>query len=82
MSAELGELEVRRKGKDLVFDLGEWSSVMASRKNDDGTVSFVTALSEFKGFPLVVGKRDGKRVLIALDGQHEYVFNEIGDGKR
>ncbi|KHA76789.1 beta-lactamase [Janthinobacterium lividum] len=82
VSLELGELQVQRKGKDLVFDFGEWSSVMASRKSDDGSMSFVTALPEFEGFPFVVGNRDGKRVLIALDGQHEYVFNEHGDGNR
>ena len=41
-SPELGELAVRRQAHSTVFDLGEWRSSVASRKNDDGTISFMT----------------------------------------
>jgi hypothetical protein len=59
-----------------VFDFGEWKSTVASRKNDDGTISFITIDPSVSGLEFVVGERSGKRVLIIRDGQHEYVFNE------
>jgi hypothetical protein len=59
-----------------IFDLGEWQSTVASRKNDDGTTSFITIDPGTDGFEFVVGDRAGKRVLIIRDGQHEYVFAE------
>ena len=53
-----------------------WHSAVASRKNDDGTTSFVSIDPTVDGFNFVVGARDGKRALIMRDGQHEYVFVE------
>jgi hypothetical protein len=44
--------------------------------NDDRTVSFITIDPTLAGFEFVVGDRQGKRALIARDGQHEYVFAE------
>jgi CubicO group peptidase (beta-lactamase class C family) len=41
-SQELGELAVRTEGGVTTFDFGEWKSTVASRKNDDGTTSFIT----------------------------------------
>ena len=50
---------------------------MASRKNDDGTTSFITIDPGTDGFEFVVGEREGKRALIIRDGQHEYTFREV-----
>jgi CubicO group peptidase (beta-lactamase class C family) len=75
-SSALGEITVRKDAGATVFDFGEWKSTVASRKNDDGTVSFVTADPTVIGFHFVVGERSGKRVLVVRDGQHEYVFTE------
>ena len=75
-SRELGELEVRSQGGVTTFDFGEWKSTVASRKNDDGTISFITIDPTNDGFEFVEGERGGKRVLIIRDGQHEYVFME------
>jgi hypothetical protein len=75
-NAALGDLEVSHRGKDLVFDFGEWKSVIASRKNDDGTISFVTIDPTLIGFEFVVAERDGKRALVIRDAQHEYAFIE------
>lgn len=75
-SSALGDLTVERLKTGTVFDFGEWKSTVASRKNDDGTVSFITVDPATLGFEFVVGERSGKRVLIIRDGQHEYVFNE------
>ena len=75
-SNELGELDVKSKDGITTFDFGEWKSAVASRKNDDGTISFVTIDPTNAGFEFVVGERAGKHVLVIRDGQHEYVFTE------
>jgi CubicO group peptidase (beta-lactamase class C family) len=75
-SPALGTLAVRAKDGATVFDLGKWNSAVASRKNDDGTISFVTIDPTVDGFTFVVGERDGKRALIIRDAQHEYPFIE------
>jgi CubicO group peptidase (beta-lactamase class C family) len=75
-SPELGELAIQRQGSKVVFDLGEWRSSVASRKNDDGTISFITIDPGGSGFEFVEGKRNDKRVLIVREGQHEYLFTE------
>ena len=75
-STALGEITVRRNGGATTFDFGEWKSTVASRKNDDGTVSFITIDPAVTGFDFVVAERSGKRALVVRDGQHEYVFTE------
>ncbi|MEX2262919.1 MAG: serine hydrolase domain-containing protein [Bryobacteraceae bacterium] len=75
-SPELGELAVRRQKSSTVFDLGEWRSSVASRKNDDGTISFMTIDPGGAGFEFVESKRNDKRALIVREGQHEYIFTE------
>jgi hypothetical protein len=42
-SDALGEIGIHRQGAAAVFDFGEWKSSLASRKNDDGTISFFPA---------------------------------------
>lgn len=75
-SKELGELDVIKKDGATTFDFGRWKSAVASRKNDDGTISFVTIDPASRGFEFVVSERSGKKALIIRDGQHEYVFTE------
>jgi CubicO group peptidase (beta-lactamase class C family) len=77
-SPALGEITVKKQGAATVFDFGEWGSTVASRKNDDGTLSFITIDPSNEGFEFVVGERDGKRVLIIRDAQHEYIAVEAG----
>ena len=54
-----------------VFDFGEFKSAMASRKNDDGTISFRTIDPGVAGFEFVVVGN----TLVLRDSQHEYVFS-------
>ncbi len=75
-SPALGEITVKKQGAATVFDFGEWGSAVASRKNDDGTTSFITIDPSNEDFDFVVGERDGKRVLIIRDAQHEYIAVE------
>ena len=76
-SPELGRIDVRRRGDGLAFRFSAGiESPMASRRNDDGTVSFVTLESTLLGFPFVVASVGGRRQLIVRDSQHEYRFAE------
>jgi CubicO group peptidase (beta-lactamase class C family) len=77
-SKELGDIDVKSADGKTVFDFGEWKSAVASRKNDDGSISFVTIDPAVGGFEFVVGDKDGKRTLTIRDGQHEYIFTEEG----
>jgi CubicO group peptidase (beta-lactamase class C family) len=77
VSPALGDLTVAADGPARTFDFGEWKSPVASRKNDDGTTSFVTVGHGVAGWlELVPAERDGKRALVVRDMQHEYVFLE------
>ncbi|HEY4179223.1 MAG TPA: serine hydrolase domain-containing protein [Kofleriaceae bacterium] len=75
-SPQLGDIAVSTKGTTLVFDFGEYKSDVASKKNDDGTLSFVTIVPGMGGLEFVVGAANGKKTLTTRDGQHEYVFTE------
>lgn len=68
-NAALGSITVKAGNDAPVFDFGEWKSTVASRKNDDGTLSFVT-IDPPGGFEFVVAGN----TLVLRDSQHEYVF--------
>jgi len=76
VSPELGALRVRAQDGATIFDFGNWRSAVASRRNDDGTTSFVFTDPTIGGFNFVAGERNGKRALIIRDAQHEYAFVE------
>ena len=76
VSPALGALRVRTQDDATVFDFGNWHTAVASRKNDDGTTSFISIDATIDGFNFVVGEREGKRALIIRDAQHEYAFVE------
>ncbi len=71
---ELGHIDVKNDGDGVVFSFGLWSSHVASRKNDDGTVSLVTIDPGVPPFQFVVTSANGKQELITQDGQHKYVY--------
>lgn len=73
-NANLGELTIVRSGDGVFVDTGLWRSAVATRVNDDGTVSLATINPTLNGFQWVIGERDGKPALITRDAQHDYVF--------
>jgi CubicO group peptidase (beta-lactamase class C family) len=75
-SEALGGIAVEHHGVNTVFRFDGWQSTVASRKNDDGTVSFVTIDPTRDGFAFVRAERNGRRTLVVRDAQHEYVFTE------
>jgi CubicO group peptidase (beta-lactamase class C family) len=74
-NASLGEILVAR-GDTTVFDFGEFKSEVASRRNPDGSISFLTTIPGFDGLEFVVGGAADKRTLVFRDAQHEYTFSE------
>ena len=75
VNASLGEITVTTSGVSTIFDFGEWKSEVASRKNPDATISFITTVPGELGFEFVVGS-GARRTLTIRDAQHEYVFEE------
>jgi CubicO group peptidase (beta-lactamase class C family) len=75
----LGDITVRRTGPVTVFDFGEWKSDVASRRNPDGTISFLTIAPGIIGLEFVLGSGP-KPTLVIRDAQHEYVFVSDGTG--
>ena len=74
-NASLGDITVGTSSSATVFDFSEWKSEVGSRKNPDGTISFITTVPGAMGFEFVVGA-GAKRTLTIRDAQHEYVFEE------
>ena len=74
-NASLGDIDVSMASGKTYFDFGEWKSEVATKKNPDGTISFVTIVPGMEGFEFVVGA-GAKKTLITRDAQHEYIFDE------
>jgi hypothetical protein len=70
----VGGIVVRKNGGRTIFDFGEWSSEVATRKNPDGTISFLTTVPGFSGLEFVAGDKS----LTLRDAQHEYVLTASG----
>lgn len=71
---ELGHIDVRKDSSGVVFDFGLWNTHVASRKNDDGSISLVTIDPGLPGLQFVVNSANGKPQLVTRDGQHTYVY--------
>lgn len=74
VNSDLGHIDVSRQGGNVVFDFGSWHSTVASRVNDDKTVSFITIDPGTLGFEFVMGSVGGRQTLTIRDAQHEYVY--------
>jgi CubicO group peptidase (beta-lactamase class C family) len=76
VSPALGTLQVRSDRNGTIFNFGRWHSAVATHRNDDGTISFLTIDPTVDSFDFLVGEHDDKRALILRDAQHEYAFTE------
>jgi hypothetical protein len=76
-SPDLGKLIVEKSGNTVGVRATAWSSEVASRHNDDGTLSLITIDPAVMGLELVPGSENGKRTLTTRDGQHVYEFVEL-----
>jgi CubicO group peptidase (beta-lactamase class C family) len=71
---ELGRLLVTVGTDEVRFATHAWSSRMATRRNADGTLSFVTVEPGFYGIDFMVGRMDDRPTLTVREAQHEYLF--------
>jgi CubicO group peptidase (beta-lactamase class C family) len=76
-NAALGKIAVKREGGKTIFDFGGWRSEVATRKNDDGSLSYVTISPGEGGNEFVVAEGTADRSLIVRDAQHEYRYDEV-----
>ncbi|MBX7456956.1 beta-lactamase family protein [Qipengyuania sp. 1NDH17] len=76
VNADLGPLVIERDGETTWGVVTSGRSMIGTRANDDGTHSLIMTTPGMFGMPLIIGEREGKRVLILIDAQHEYVFVE------
>ncbi len=76
-SAELGNIDISRKGATAWLDVGGWRSELASRRNDDGTTTLVTISPGLAGWlEFAIVPKEKRTSLVLRDEQHEYVFVE------
>ena len=73
-SAALGDIRITREKGKTIFDFGEWKSEVASRREPDGSITFVTVAPGIEGLEFIPGAAGEKKTLITRDAQHEYVF--------
>ena len=76
-SPELRLLTVEARPAATKIHFVSFGSQVASRKNPDGTISFITIDPTKKGVELVAGTAAGKRTLTLRDAQHEYIYTEV-----
>jgi CubicO group peptidase (beta-lactamase class C family) len=76
VNPDLGRLVVEKADGAVRLRAVAWSSEIASRHNDDGSLSMITVDPEIDGLDFVVGVDGGKRTLTVRDGQHAYRFVE------
>lgn len=75
-NAELGPITVTRRGAGVEFAFRTMTTPMGTRRNDDGSISFVVLDPTLLFTPFTVGTGDGKKTLLLRDGQHEFAFLE------
>ena len=78
-SPDLGKLTIEKSNGTVGVRAAAWSSEVASRHNDDGTVSLITIDPAIMGLELVPGSKAGTRTLTTRDGQHVYEFVEAAN---
>src|SRR5262249_50037985 len=76
VSPALGALRVRAPGGATRVGFGHRETAVGSAEHGGGHGGFISIDPTIGGFNFVVGEREGKRVLIIRDAQHEYAFVE------
>lgn len=73
---ELGPLSLALEEGKLMMRSTAISSEVATKTNEDGSISLITVSPGFWGADILIGERDSKRVLILNDNQHEYMWEK------
>jgi len=71
----LGGIRVSREADVVVFEFGAWKSRMATRANQDGSISFISIDPGARGFEFDAQAPNGLYTRLRLsDPQHAYIF--------
>ena len=73
---ELGTITVSQDGDGTSFRFASWGSKVGSRRNDDGTASFVTIDPTTAGIEFVASRRNGAHTLLLHDGPTDHLYVE------
>jgi CubicO group peptidase (beta-lactamase class C family) len=76
-SAEVGDLVLRHEGGQLRVTPGSIEGPVATRRNDDGSISLVSVGPGLIGLDAVIGGTPGARTLTFHDAQHDYLYSEV-----
>jgi CubicO group peptidase (beta-lactamase class C family) len=76
VNPDLGRIDVRSEGPNVIFDVGAWKSRVVTHKSPDGAISFITIDPGVPHVGFSAGTAGGKRQLTVRDGQHVYIYNE------
>lgn len=76
-SPELGRLIVRSIGGRRIFQFPGWESDVASKRNSDGTTSYVTIAPGSGGYEFTTDTALEKQPLVIRDGQHKYRYTVV-----
>jgi hypothetical protein len=77
-SPVLGDVTITRSGQDAVFQFGGWESRVATKRNPDETISFITIDPGTRGFEFSAPRTEGRYgQLILRDPQHTYPFDAV-----
>lgn len=77
-NAALGDIVVRPGRDELVFQFGAWQSRIATRRNPDGTTSFVSIDAGVRGFEFDAPAASGPYPRLQLrDSQHTYDYEAV-----
>ncbi|HKA88489.1 MAG TPA: serine hydrolase domain-containing protein [Haliangiales bacterium] len=77
----LGPATVRREGKEVVFDVGEWKVPIAQKTDRDGRTKLVLMGRVFAGFELIPEEKDGRTTLTIQAPQQTYTFEPVAEAQ-
>lgn len=78
-SPDLGFIAVTQNAQGIFFDFGAFGSHVTTRRNEDGTIAFVTTDPGLVGFEFTVRPGTGAHdALVVREAQHEYVYEPAG----
>jgi CubicO group peptidase (beta-lactamase class C family) len=78
----LGRASVRREGRQVIIDVGEWQSPLAQKTDRDGTTKLVMMGPVFAGFELIPEEKDGRTTLTIQAAQQTYTFEPVPRPKK
>jgi len=81
-NAVLGDVVVHPGANEVVFQFGAWKSQMASKRNLDGTTSFISIVPGVRGFEFNAPAAKGTYTRLMLrDSQHAYEYEVVAPAK-